>query len=122
MSDLKKAIELLRRAESGNSAELREILGVKRAAALREALHEPTVMDLAPVLCAAGWVIDEIEFLAREVKPDEAIKRWDAWSVTTSKRVIDRAELRSKNRPGSWTRVDTWEASFPRIPDRSTIN
>jgi hypothetical protein len=122
MSDIKKAIELLRRASSGNSAELAEILGAKRTVALYHALREPTVMDLAPALCAAGWVMDEVEFLAREVRPDEAIKSWDVWSVTTSERVTDRGELRSKNRPGSWTRVDTWEASFPRIPDRGKIN
>jgi hypothetical protein len=79
-------------------------------------------MDLAPAFCADGWAIDEVEFLAREVRPGEVVKKWDLWSVTTNDRVIDRGELRSKNRPGSWTRVDTWEASFPRIPDRSNVN
>jgi hypothetical protein len=121
MSDVKKAIELLRRAASANSAELTEILGGKRAAALYHALREPTVMELAPAFCNAGWVTSEVEFLAREVRPDESIKSWDAWSVTTSERVIDRGELRSKYRPGSWTRIDTWEASFPRIPDRGEV-
>jgi hypothetical protein len=66
--------------------------------------------------------MDEVEFLAREVKPDEAVKSWDLLSVIPSERVIDRGELRSKYRPGSWTRVDTWEASFLRIPKRSEVN
>jgi len=116
MSDIKKAIELLRR--SAISAELTEILGGKRATELANVLREPTVMELAPALHAAGWATDEIEFLAREMRPGEALKKWDVWSVTTSERVIDRAVLRSKHRPGSWTRVDTWEASFPPIPVR----
>ena len=120
MSDIQKAIELLRRAASGDSAELREILGPPRVTALHKALREPTVKDLALAICAAGWSMREVEdLLAREVRPGEALKRWDAWSVTTDKRVIDRGELRSKYRPGSWTRVDTWEASFPPIPDRT---
>ena len=122
MSDIQKAIELLRRATSANSAELTEILGGKRAVALYQALREPTVMELASAFCADGWVMDEVEFLAREVRPNEVVKTWDVWSVTTSERVVDRGELRSRHRPGSWTRVDTWEASFPRIPERTKIN
>jgi hypothetical protein len=120
MSDVKRAIDALRRAANENSAELAEILGGRRATELARVLREPTVMELASAFCNAGWVTSEVEFLAREVRPDEAIKSWDAWSVTTRERVIDRAELRSKNRPRSWTRIDTWEASFPSIPERST--
>jgi len=120
MSDMRKAIELLRRAASGNSAELREILGIKRAAALHQALREPRVKDLAPALCSVGWSTPEVDFLELEVQPGEGIKSFDVWSVTTSAgRVINRGELRSKYRPGSWTRVDTWLSQFPPIPNRT---
>jgi len=120
MTEIQKAIELLRR--SANSAELSEILGLNRATELARVLREPTVMELAPAFCNAGWVTSELEFLARELRLDESIKSWDSWSVTTSERVIDRSELRSKYRPGSWTRIDTWLAQFSRMPDRSKIN
>jgi hypothetical protein len=104
---------------SGNAAELWELLGAQRATALYNVLREPTVMERARLFCAAGWSLPEVEFLDREVRPGEVIKLWDVWSVTTSERVIDRGELRSRYRPGSWTRVDTWEGSFPAIPDRA---
>ena len=119
MSEITKAIELLRSAASENSAELWEILGGKRATELHDALREPTVMELAPALCNAGWTMPEVEFLDREVRPGVAITHLDSWSVTTSERVIDRGALRSRHRPGAWTRVDTWEGSFPAIPDRT---
>ena len=118
MSEVKKAIELLRNPSAENSAELLERLGPQRVTALHKALREPTPMENMATYLNVGWCSTEVELLQKELKPGETVARFDTWSATTNRRVIDRAKLRADARPCAWSRVETWLAQFPAIPDR----
>jgi hypothetical protein len=118
MSAISDAIELLRRECATNLEAVVAALDRRRATTLTQVLHEPSPMERAREFCAIGWVMPEVEFLQREMTPGETIRSFDAWGVTTNKRTIDRAALRSKSRPGTWSREDTWLAQFPGLPSR----
>jgi hypothetical protein len=66
-----------------------------------------------------GWNGLERESLEVELGADEGILSCSQWEVVTNERVIDRAALQDRLRPGSWTRKDTWLAQFPEIPPRT---
>jgi hypothetical protein len=65
-----------------------------------------------------GYIDLERKSIRFLLRPGEIIKRFDAWSVTTDRRVINRENIRPVLRPVGWTREDTWLAQFPPIPKR----
>jgi hypothetical protein len=90
-------------------------LDPKRVTALANLLREPKLTERMSEFIRAGWVTQEVEFLDAEWRSGEVLARFDSWEVVTNQRAIDRADLRARYRPESWTRLDTWEAQFPRI-------
>jgi hypothetical protein len=59
---------------------------------------------------------DSIRFL---LEPGEVIEHFDPWSISTNRRMITRESIRPLLRPASWTRIETWDSQFPKIPERS---
>jgi hypothetical protein len=69
----------------------------------------------------AGWNSIEVE-LAIAATSGERLGAFEWNRVATSTgRVLDRAELRAKGRPITWTNDITWEAQFPRIERPSEL-
>jgi hypothetical protein len=69
-------------------------------------------------LVKLGYVDLECDALEFLLQPGEIVKIFDAWSITTDRRLLTREGLRSVLRPVSWTNVDTWMAQFPPTPKR----
>ena len=60
-----------------------------------------------------AWSPLEADWLAAWLKPGERVLEYNwAGAKTSTGRVFDRAEMREKMRPGSWTRLDTWNRQF----------
>jgi hypothetical protein len=62
----------------------------------------------------AGWASATIDVLPQELEDGEKVLRYDADSLTTDKRKIDRLEFIEKMRPGSWTIKETWRTMHTR--------
>jgi hypothetical protein len=69
-------------------------------------------------LVSLGYVDLEREALEFLLQPGEIVNAFDAWSITTDRRVLTREGLRSLLRPLSWANVNTWLAQFPPLPKR----
>lgn len=120
MNEIVKALEVLsREAKSANFIDTVEgVLDRKRATILAGLLRAMTPMENMRAFINAGWSTVEVEFLQAALEPNEDVVRFDTWSATTTRRVIDRATLRADARPCTWSRIDRWLEQFPKIPDR----
>jgi len=65
-------------------------------------------------LQGCGWASATIELLPTRIAQGEKIIGFDYTKLTTDKQTIDRQQLINSSRPGSWTRLDTWQAMHQR--------
>jgi hypothetical protein len=65
----------------------------------------------------AGYNGFEIEAIGLVLKPGETIGPFDSREIQIGDRVWDRAELRQRMRPQSWTNDESWNGQFPDIPN-----